>query len=102
MSLPIALRPEAEQDLAEARDWYEARLAGLGIDFLLAADEFFQRIAMFPEIYAIVVKNVRCGKLRRFPYLVYYRALADKIEVLAVWHGSRHPRVWRARIKSPP
>ena len=67
MILPVTLRPEPEQDLADARDWYEARLAGLGDDFLLATAEFFQRIIAFPEIYSIVVKNVRRGKLRRCP-----------------------------------
>ena len=67
MSLPIALRTEAEADLAEARNWYEAKLAGLGDDFIKSADTFFERIGAFPELYAVVLKNVRRGKLRRFP-----------------------------------
>lgn len=100
MSLPVNLRPEAEEDLAKARDWYAKIGTRLGDDFLAAADKFIERIVSFPELYAIVLKNVRRGKLRRFPYVVYYRVLADRIEVLAILHGSRDPKVWRARIKS--
>ena len=51
-----------------------------------------------PEMYALAVHNVRRGKLRRFPYLIYYRILLDRIEVIAVLHGSRHPRVWQDRF----
>jgi plasmid stabilization system protein ParE len=36
--------------------------------------------------------------VKRFPYVVYYRVHPDRIEVIAVLHGSRHPRTWRGRI----
>ena len=50
-----------------------------------------------PEMYAAAFRGVRPAKLRRFPYVVYYRVLADRIEVLAVLHGSRDPRIWQGR-----
>jgi hypothetical protein len=34
MSMPLIIRPEAEQDMAEARQWYEQRRDGLGNEFL--------------------------------------------------------------------
>lgn len=97
MSLPIVLRPEAETDLVEARGWYDQQRAGLGEAFADAVGEFFTRIEAAPEIYPAVLSNVRRGKLRRFPYVVFYRALADRIEVVAVLHGSRHPHIWKQR-----
>lgn len=100
MSLPVILRPEAEADLAEARDWYERKLEGLGARFIAAADKFFEGITSFPEIYGIVMRTVRRGKLHKFPYVVYYRVLPDKIEILGVFHGSRDPKTWRTRIRS--
>ena len=48
-------------------------------------------------MYAATFRGVRPAKLRRFPYVVYYRVLADRIEVLAVLHGSRDPRIWQGR-----
>ena len=100
MSLPVIARPEADEDLAEVHDWYENKRVGLGDEFLDSADKFFERIVTFPELYAIVMKNVRRGKLDRFPYVVYYRVLSDKIEIVAVLHGRRDAKVWKRRIKS--
>ena len=38
MMYRLIIRPEAETELAEAFDWYERRLPGLGAQFLTAAD----------------------------------------------------------------
>ena len=97
MSLSIVLRPEAQTDLLEARDWYEQQRPGLGEAFLERVDQMFSRIREMPELYAVVLRDVRRGKLRNFPYVVYYRVLADRIEVIALLHGSRDPKVWQDR-----
>jgi toxin ParE1/3/4 len=98
MSFRFVARPEAEQDLVEARDWYEARRIGLGEEFLLAVEEVLGRVLESPESYPVVYRGVRWARLRRFPYLVYYRVKNETVEVLAVLHGSRHPRNWRSRL----
>jgi toxin ParE1/3/4 len=49
-------------------------------------------------MYPVAHRDVRRGKLRKFPYLIYYRVHPNKLEVLAVLHGSRDPRLWRERI----
>jgi plasmid stabilization system protein ParE len=97
MSLPVILRPEAEQDVEAARDWYEQQHAGLGQDFLDRVAEVLSRLGAMPELYPVVWQDVRSGRLRRFPFVVYYRVLADRVEVLAVLHGSRDPSVWQGR-----
>ena len=98
MSLLIVLRPLAEVDLLAARDWYERQSAGLGIDFGKAVDAALSRIVLMPEMYAVVFDAVRRAKLGRFPYLIYYRVLSDQIEVIAVLHSSRNPKVWQDRV----
>jgi plasmid stabilization system protein ParE len=97
MSRPLVLRPEAQTDLLEARNWYEQQRPGLGAAFVEAVQEMFARIQEMPELYAAMLRDVRRGKLRRFPYVVYYRVLTDRIEVIGVLHGSRDPKVWRDR-----
>lgn len=99
MSLRIVLRPEAEADLLAARDWYEQERSELAEAFADSFEAMIARIEATPELYAVALKNVRRGKLRRFPYLVYYRVLSDRIEVLGVLHGSRDPRVWQQRAE---
>jgi hypothetical protein len=34
----LALEPEAEAEIAEARDWYDRRSPGLGVEFVGAVD----------------------------------------------------------------
>jgi plasmid stabilization system protein ParE len=94
---PLVVRPEAQADLIEARDWYTTQRAGLGDQFVDAVEELLLQVRAAPEFHARALENVRRAKVRRFPYVVYYRILEDRTEVLAVLHGSRDPRVWQRR-----
>ena len=97
--LPAVFRPEAAVDVIEARQWYDNQQMGLGDDFRNALEDIVERIRSMPRMYVIVVENVHRAKLRRFPYLLYYRVLENRIEVLAVLHSSRDPRLWRQRVR---
>jgi plasmid stabilization system protein ParE len=99
MNLLTAFRPEAEADVLETRDWYEQQQHGLGDSFRDSLDQIVVRIQTMPQMYAVVFRDVRRGKLRRFPYVIYYRVLPNRIEVIAVLHGSRDPRLWQERVR---
>lgn len=99
MSRRIVLRPEAQVDLLQARDWYEQEGSELAEAFVDSFEAIIARLEAMPELYPVVLKNARRGKLRRFPYLVYYRVFSDRIEVIGVLHGSRNPRVWQERAE---
>ena len=98
MSLRLVVRPEAQGDLLAARAWYDQQRPGLGDDFSDAAEELLDRIAATPKLYPATLKDVRRAKLRRFPYIVYYRMLADCVEVIAIVHGSRNSQTWQDRV----
>lgn len=98
MNLPVVLRPEASRDVEQARDYYESQHDGLGQAFLDRLKESLLRIADLPETYAIVWRNVRAARLRQFAYVVYYRMHKDRIEILAVVHGSRGAATWKSRV----
>jgi len=93
----LRIRPEAEQDLAETKLWYERKRAGLGDDFLLCVEETLDRIQRLPTVHAPVYKDVYRAFVRRFPYVVYYRVDGNLITVLAVMHGRRQARAWQSR-----
>ena len=67
----MIIRPEAEADLATARDWYERQHAGLGAEFLLCVEEVLERIGRTPEMYRVVHHDIRRVLTRQFPYAVY-------------------------------
>ena len=94
----VTLRPKAEIDLQQARDWYDRQRSGLGDEFLDAFKDLCRQIATNPEMFAVVSPGVRRVKLRTFPYVVYYRVVSTRIEVVGILHGSRDPRIWKRRI----
>jgi toxin ParE1/3/4 len=98
MSLRVVLRPRARRDVLDAREWYGRIDPELGREFATALETFLERIREYPGAHAAVLKDVRRGQLRRFPYPVYYRVLDDRLQVIAVLHSSRNPRVWRRRV----
>lgn len=97
MTLEVRLRPEAEQDLSEAAAWYEEQLPGLGHQFLDRVLQTFSAISESPLMYPVVHRNTRRALIHRFPFGVYYRVEDAAIVVVAVMHGSRHPRRWKTR-----
>ena len=94
----VIYHPDAEAELIEAAKFYEERISGLGAEFLGDIDRAILTISATPDRWAVVAKDTRRYLLPRFPYGIYYRALADELRVLAFKHHRRHPDYWRYRI----
>ena len=97
MSRHLNLLPAAAADLAEARDWYDERREGLGREFIGEVDDALRLILENPEWHPAEFQSIRRAQVRRFPYIVYCRIQREHLEVLAILHSKRNPRVWRSR-----
>jgi plasmid stabilization system protein ParE len=97
VSLPVILRHDAEVDVQEARDQLEAVRVGLGTQVLARVREVLARTEKMPELHGKVWQDVRAARLKQFRYIVYVIVLADRVEVLAVFHGARDPSSWQSR-----
>lgn len=98
MSPRLIVRPEAEAEMAEAFDWYEDRVPGLGSEFLLCVDAVFSAIQRTPQQYPRVHKTARRAMSRRFPYEIIFVEDDQRVVVLSVFHAKRNPKHWRERI----
>jgi len=96
---PVIIRPEAESDMITAYNWYERCRPGLGEDFLLAVEATLASIERYPEAFSTVHKEIRRTLLRRFPYGVFYIEGQKQCSVIAVFHASRSPHLWKTRGK---
>lgn len=95
---PVVIRPEAAHEIRESKLWYEMQSSGLGTRFLDHLSEAIALIQTTPLIFPKQLKSIRACRVRRFPHIVYYRVLSDRIEILAVIHGSRENQHWQNRI----
>jgi plasmid stabilization system protein ParE len=98
MSLPLVFHPAVQGEIDDAYGWYEQQQAGLGQDFLAALDEVFNRLQQTPEAHQVIYKDLRRALPRRFPYGIYYRVHADRVEAITVQHSRRDPADWQSRV----
>jgi len=98
MTYRLIIRPEAEAELAEAFDWYERRVPGLGADLLVAVDTAVGSILSDPLQHPAVYGSVHRALIRRFPYQVLFVVEADVVAVIAIFHGARDPKHWQDRV----
>jgi plasmid stabilization system protein ParE len=94
----LVILPEAEQDIAEAYDWYETRRAGLGKEFLSRVNACLQAIRQTPAMHGFVFETYRRGLVRRFPYAIFYEFADETVTVYCVFHTSQNPDKWRNRL----
>ena len=97
MTLPIDFHLEAVNEVDAAYDWYDEQRRGLGEEFLETLLQQLDDIQARPESWAVLYRKIRACPMRRFPYIIYYRVLPERINVVAVQHGHRSPRAWRSR-----
>jgi plasmid stabilization system protein ParE len=95
----VELQPLAKADLAEADSWYEAQVPGLGDEFLDELQRTTGLIGENPHQYPETEAGARKARLRRFPYIVVYLDEPDSVQIVAVVHAHRHPRVWKDRLR---
>lgn len=92
------LTREAESDLAEGFDYYEAQLPGLGHEFVATVEQQLERVVENPAQYQVLHRGVRRAVLRRFPYAIFYLAEEGALVVLAIEHQARDPEHWKQRL----
>ena len=104
MSALVRFEDEADAEYREAGRWYDARQAGLGIEFFDEVDATVRRILDLPRVGVRVPRvprdlPVRRLAVTRFPYHVIYVEPTDVLRILAIAHDRRKPGYWKNRLK---
>jgi plasmid stabilization system protein ParE len=93
----VVFRRPALREFQAGAIWYQAQRAGLGLDFELEVARAIESAADQPLRFPRMLGDIRCVRVRRFPYSVFFVAEARRLVVLAVFHALRHPLIWQAR-----
>jgi plasmid stabilization system protein ParE len=94
----IRFTPDADAELAEARQWYAHQREDLDLEFMECIDDALSRVVRNPQLYPIVYRTLRRAVVRRFPFAMFYEVTADEIQVVAVFHSRRDPETWKSRV----
>jgi len=74
VTLPVVWTPEANEDLLEARAWYDNIRPERGERFALAVEATVEAIAEHPLQFPLVYRNRRRVGVHRFPYSIFFEA----------------------------
>jgi len=97
MNYVLVFRPEVQEEVNQAYDWYEKQKLGLGDEFLDSVEQTLNRVSSMPESYQVAYRDVRRAVVKRFPYAVYYRIISSRVVVTAIFHVRRDPKSWQTR-----
>ena len=89
--------PEADAELAEAREWYARQQEDLDLEFMKSIDDAVSCIVANPHQYPNVYRSLTRCVVRRFPFAIFYEVAVDEVEVIAVFHSRRDPERWKSR-----
>jgi len=100
----LYVEPEAEEELEEATDRYEAAVPGLGQQFVAEMRQRVHDVLETPLSFPVFgdADDVRCAHaIGRFPHLVIFMLVGDivspTVHVLAFMHPRQRPGYWTHR-----
>ncbi len=93
----IGICSAAEVDFTESLKWYADRSKEAARAFSAEFDRALTQIVEQPERFPNCDERHRYYMMRRFPFRIIFRIVAEGIIVIAVAHTSRSPDFWAER-----
>lgn len=72
MSHELLVSSRAHAQVAAAFAWYEARVPGLGVDFIRRIDATLLLVQRAPQLFRPRRGKMRLAMTSRFPYAIYF------------------------------
>jgi toxin ParE1/3/4 len=89
----VVFGEEARSDVLQAFEWYEARRAGLGVEYRGALEATIVRILGYPTAFKPGERGLRRALVSRFPHSLYFRVYPEALVVVGVLHAQHPPQV---------
>jgi toxin ParE1/3/4 len=92
MSYSIIVSPRAQNEMAEAVDFYACRSRRAAANFVILINQTYQTLSTHP-FFQKYHKEVRAIKIPRYPYLLYFtiNEKQQTVKILSCFHSCRHP-----------
>lgn len=98
---PVIPRALARQDIEDALDYFiNAASERVALGFVDSLEQAYAHIARHPNTgspryaHELGLPDLRCWRLKRYPYIVFYVEQPDHIDIWRVLHGMRDIPDW--------
>lgn len=98
MKFRLVILSNAQNEMADAVDWYELQQPKLGMRFITFMERFFNRIVENPFLFPEKNPPFREAHVKAFPYLVIYQIRGEDVVVYSVFHTSRNAKNWENKL----
>jgi len=95
----IDLSDEAEKDFEESYNYYLDQNEKVADKFYNEVNKSLDAISTNPDIYVLFFKDIKKYVLKKFPFIIYYQFKDLVVKVIAIFHTSRNPEIWKKRNK---
>ena len=79
-------------ELKEVSSYYESKQKELGVRFILSWETAMEHIKEAPLLYQKKNKRLRTIKLNKFPYLLVFEIIGNKIYLFRLANAKRNPK----------
>jgi len=79
-------------ELKEVSSYYESKQKELGLRFILSWETAMEHIKEAPLLYQKKNKRLRTIKLNKFPYLLVFEIIGNKIYLFRLANAKRNPK----------
>lgn len=93
----LFISDEAEIDFDSSYLYYSDDSFTLADSFYKQIDESLETIRKYPLSFQKIHKNIRKFTVKHFPFIIYYQIEKNTIQIIAIFHTSRNPRIWKER-----
>ncbi len=95
----IKIYKEARNDIYQITKWYDLQVEGLGDKFEAMLNKAMVSLTNDPTAFAHLFDNVRRIRLKKFPYIVFYKVDKLNVYIFGVIHTKRNPSLIKERFR---
>ena len=78
---------EATNEFRDYVDWYELKSKGLWLKFTDEPDATIERIKLNPDVYPVIVKNIRKIQVNNLPSPFFYKTKPTALIIIRIYHN---------------
>jgi|SRR5690606_5203453 len=97
MIYKIVYHKDVDFDVREAKNYYRKINPELDKCFSDEIKSLIEKIAENPQHYQLSFEKIRSAYLNDFPFGIHFNLSEDTIEIFAIIHTSRNPKIWQEK-----